>query len=145
MNTGYTVGEICTRQPMCIGPDEKVSICAKMLAEREVGSALICKKDTILGILTEQDIVRKVVAKGLDPKVLAVKNVMAKRVITITPDKDIYEAMVVMGREGIKHLPVVDDGKLFGIITFKDIIGVEPGLIEVLAFKHSTQKEEDDS
>lgn len=137
MDTGYSVADIMTQKVLTISPDKNLYSCAKLMAEKKIGSLVIVDKNNVVGILTEQDLARKVVALGIDAARTVVSEHMSKHVITIAPDEDIYTAMVTMGKNDIKHLPVLKDKRLVGIITFKDIIKVEPALIEVISFKSS--------
>jgi len=142
MDTGYTVQQVMRTKVLTAEPDMKIVIAAKLMAEKGVGSLVVLNKNKVAGILTEQDLSRKVLARGVDPNTTQISKVMSNRVYTISPDKDIYDAMVEMGKRKIKHLPVVIKDKLVGIVSFKDIISIEPDLIDLLSFKSSlTDKE----
>lgn len=145
METGYTVEQVMTRNVLKISQDTKIIDCAKAMAQKEVGSAIILEQDKVIGIITEQDLARKVMAKGLDPENTSVSEIMTKDPYTVDPDKDIYYAMVDMGKKKIKHLPVIRNGNLQGIVTFKDIIKIEPDLIDIVSFKSSLTKEQSES
>ncbi len=115
-------------------PDETIADAARKMAENDVGSVVVVDdKGLIIGILTEGDIVRRVVAKDLDPSRTLVKHVMTPNPITIYEDAPLSAAADLMSRKRIGHLPVVDkENKLVGIITRSDIIRYAPGLIELL-------------
>ena len=115
-------------------PDETVADAARKMAENDVGSVVVVdEKGLIIGILTEGDIVRRVVAKGLDPSRTLVKHVMTPNPITIYEDAPLSAAADLMSRKRIGHLPVINkEEKLVGIITRSDIIRYAPGLIELL-------------
>lgn len=142
MNTGYKIYEVMRRNVHTADSEVTVSEVAKIMSENKVGSVVITTSDAPHKILTEQDIARKVVAEGKDPKTEKVSNVADKDLISIESNRDIYEAILLMGNSDIKHLPVIDDGKLQGIITSKDIIRLEPHLVEMLSFKSSLNREE---
>ena len=110
-------------------PATTVQQCAKMMADKKVGSLVIGDDKKVLGIVTEQDMSRKVVAAGLDFDA-KVSEIMTKKLVDVMPSDDVYTAMVRMSKYNIKHLPVVSAGKLVGIISFKDIIRAEPALLE---------------
>ena len=97
-----------------------------------IGSLLITNDKKIIGILTPKNIV-KAIANGRDPEKTLVDSVMTKKVITIEPDKELEEAVDLMVKNRIKKLPVVENGKLVGIISASDIITIEPRLIESIA------------
>lgn len=137
MKTGYTVEQIMTRNVLTVVPEMKVMDVAKLMADKEVGSVVVCKKNEVVGILTEQDLARKVLAKGINPETTTIQAVMTEKPHTVAPQKEIYNAMVEMGDRKIKHLPVVQEGKLQGIVSFKDIIKIQPDLIDIVSFKSS--------
>ncbi len=142
MNTGYKIYDVMRRKVHTADSEVTVSEVAKIMSENKVGSVIITTDDAPTKILTEQDIARKVVAQGKDPKSAKVGDVAGEELISIESERDIYEAIVLMGNSDIKHLPVIDGGKLQGIITSKDIIRLEPHLVEMLSFKSSLNKEE---
>ena len=137
MLTGIRVEEVMRNKVVSIKASANSVACAKIMARKKVGSVVVQENKVVKGILTEQDLARKVLAKGLNPKTTTVGQLMSKKVYTIEPEQDIYEAITKMGRQKIKHLPVVQNGKLAGIISYKDIIKLQPGLIELLSFKSS--------
>ncbi len=140
MLTGIRVREIMRNKVFSIEDNRSIMDCAKKMAKEEVGSLVIEQSGKVMGIITEQDLARKALAKGLDPKSTQVRQLMVKKVHTIEPDQDVYEAVVKMGKQKIKHLPVTEQEKLVGIISYKDIIKLQPGLIELLSFKSSLPK-----
>lgn len=140
MLTGIRVREVMRNKIFSIADSESIVECAKKMANEEVGSLIIEQNGKVQGIITEQDLARKVLAKALDPKITKVSQLMAKKVHTIEPDQDVYEAVIKMGKQKIKHLPVTEKEKLVGIISYKDIIKLQPGLIELLSFKSSLPK-----
>ena len=97
---------------------------ARLMAEKNVGSALVMDQDSgqVIGIVTERDIVRKVVAKGVDGSSYMVKGVMSSPVITISSNKTIFEAGDLMDQKKVRHLVVTEDTEVVGIISIRDII-----------------------
>ena len=89
---------------------------AKEMFEKKRGCIVILDSGKIKGIITERDFVWKVVAKGLDPLNLKAREIMSSPVITVEPDTDLTEAAQLMVKYGIRRLPVVKDGILYGII-----------------------------
>lgn len=96
---------------------------AKLMAERNIG-CLIVVDDTLKGIVTERDVLIKLVAKDRDPKEVRIKEIMTKNVITISPDKDIQEACDLMAKHRIKRLPVTFGNEVVGIITSTDVVAI---------------------
>lgn len=140
MKTGIKVIEAMTQHPVTIAPNATLKRAANIMAEMHVGSLLVEENKKIVGILSEQDIVRKAVAKGNIEKYL-VKNIMEENLITIPPEKDIFEAIKIMRDFNIRHLPVMQDGKFYGLITAKDILKIEPDLFELLIEKIELREE----
>jgi len=120
--------------PKVISASKDISIkeAARTLTKHEIGSLIIVEDEKIVGVITESDIIRKVVATGLDPSVTLVEEMMTKDVITIDADAELNDACQTMVDHKIKRLPVLDGGQLVGIITTTDIIAVEPKLMEEL-------------
>ncbi len=106
---------------------------ARTMAKYRVGSIVVLEDEKIAGIVTELDIIWKVVASDLNPSMTKVDDIMTKKVITIDADKTLEDATQLMVDNKIKKLPVVDKGKLVGIITATDLISVQPKMIEALA------------
>ncbi len=113
--------------------DITVKEAARIMTKFRIGSLVILENEKIIGIVTESDIIRKIVATGNDPAGTLIEQVMTKNVVTIGSEKDLGDACQLMVDHKIKRLPVLQDGKLVGIITTTDIIAVEPKLIENLA------------
>jgi CBS domain-containing protein len=88
---------------------------------RKVGSVLIMEGDRLLGIFTERDVLSRVVAADLDPKKHAVAEVMTSDVLTISRQATVEEVMTLFGQRGCRHLPVVDAGRVVGLVSIGDI------------------------
>ena len=84
---------------------------------------------------------RKGVSAGLDPKKTKVSDIMAKELITIAPDSDIYEALIKMRDLNIRHLPVMDGSKMIGLLTLKDVLKIEPQLFDIMVEKFELREE----
>ncbi|MFA4960870.1 MAG: CBS domain-containing protein [Candidatus Pacearchaeota archaeon] len=134
METGIKVGDIMTRNFIYVSPETDLRECAKTMVKKRVGSLIIKEDDKLRGILTEKDIVWAVVKKtkhGLED--ILVKDLMKRKVITIKPSVDIIEAMNKFKKKKIRKLPVVENGKLIGLLTEKDILKIDPGLFQMIA------------
>jgi len=130
MQTGYKVMDIMTNKPVTTSRDITLKDAALLLAKEDVNSLLIVENNQPVGIITDEDIVRKCVALGLDSKKLKVKDIASVDIITISPEKDVYEALRLMREHGIRQLPVVDK-QLIGFLTVKDILKIQPDLIDL--------------
>lgn len=141
METGYKIGDIMTEKPITVISDTTIQQCAQIMQEKHLGS-LIVKENNIHGIITEQDIVRKVIALGIDPKTTPVKEIMEKNLITVEPRQDIYQALVLMNANNIRHLPVINNDRMVGFITIKDILKVQPQLFDLVVDKFELREQE---
>ena len=142
MKTGYKVCDAMTQNPIAVSPESSLQECARVMEANHVGALVIKKGEAIVGIVTEQDIVRKAVAHNMNPKTTKVSEVMAADVKKIEPGKDIFEALVYMKDKNIRHLPVSDNGKLLGLLTTKDILKIEPQLFDILVETIELREEE---
>jgi signal-transduction protein with cAMP-binding, CBS, and nucleotidyltransferase domain len=143
MKTGYKVCDAMTEKPICLSPNDSIKRCAKVMGEQHVGAIILRdKKNSIVGIVTEQDIVRKAVAFDKLPSRAKVSSVMEKNLSTISPEKDIFEALLTMRDRNIRHLPVVDGNRFLGLLTLKDVLKIEPQLFDLLVEKFELREEE---
>jgi CBS domain-containing protein len=137
-----SIKEAMSPKVLTVGPDATVARAAKLMAKRSVGSVVVVKSKKPLGILTERDLLTKVISADLKPSEISVKEIMSTPVITITPDTDIAEASRIMARNKIRRLPVVANGRMVGIITTSDIMAVSPELMETIARPEETARGE---
>jgi len=98
-----------------------VSEAARIMDERSIGSILIEENGRVIGIMTERDILRKIVAKGRNPDRVKVKDIMNYPLITVDANEDILEASKIMDEKMIRRLIVVEDGHIVGKITANSI------------------------
>jgi len=128
----YLVNDIMTTTPLTIEGSKTAKVCAEVMTSKGVGSLLVMDKSSFLGIVTEQDLVVKIVSSGVDPMKILVKDIMTpvKQIISIEPGRSIFTAMMLMNDNDVRRLPVIENGVLKGIITMKDIFGIEPDLLD---------------
>ena len=141
MKTGYKVHDCMTTKPIPVSSDASLEQCAKAMAKNHVGALVVKDNHLSKGLITEQDIVRKLLAKGINPLTKNVKDFMETKLITINPNDDIYDALIKMRDSNIRHLPVVDKGKMVGLLTLKDVLKIEPSLFELLVEKFELREE----
>lgn len=135
MKTGIKVGDAMTFNPVTVPPTATLRECAQVMEKNHVGSLLIKDKDKLVGIVTEQDMVRKGLGKISRPEKAQIKDVMRESIYSVGPEEDIADALQVMNDYNIRHLPVMHKGKFVGLITGKDILKIQPHLFETLAEK----------
>lgn len=112
-------------------PATTVFEAAQMMAKKNTGALLVIEDERLVGIFTERDMVFRVVAKGLDPKATGVASVMTPAPKTVEPDKPFGYALLMMHKGGFRHVPVVEHGKLVGMVTARDAL--DPDLEEFVA------------
>ncbi|NJE01453.1 cyclic nucleotide-binding/CBS domain-containing protein [Thermococcus sp. JdF3] len=116
------VGQVVKRKAVIVKPDDTVHRVARILSKNKVGSAVVVKGDEIVGIITDRDILDKVVAKGRDPKTVKVEEVMTKNPITIEDDYEVQDAIDKMMDKGIRRLLVTRLGRPIGFVTAADLL-----------------------
>jgi len=116
-------------------PDIVVRKAAELMAKRNVGAVLVVEDARLVGILTERDIAFRVVARGLDPQTTRVADVMTSEPDTVDPDKPFGYALVRMHQGGFRHLPVIKDGEVIGIVSARN--AMDPTLEE---FEHEARR-----
>lgn len=110
------------REIISIVQEASVLDAIKLMADREVGSLLVMDGDDLKGIVTERDYARKVLIKGRSSESTAVAEIMSTEVVTTTVDKTVNDCMTMMSNRRIRHLPVVDEGKVAGMISIGDLV-----------------------
>lgn len=109
-------------QPLVVvAPDMSIREAAELLTQRKVGALLVCLDGRLAGILSERDVVGRVVARGLDVDTIRVGQVMTPDPVCIRPDDQAVTALDVMQRKGFRHLPVLDGTKICGILSIRDL------------------------
>lgn len=107
---------------LTIGPDETARGLSTVLATNDISALPVCDPDgNLVGIISERDIVRGYAERGADVESLIVADLMTRDVITCAPGDDIGDTLVVMNAHNIRHLPVLDDGRLTAIVGFRDV------------------------
>ncbi|MDJ0910509.1 MAG: CBS domain-containing protein [Woeseiaceae bacterium] len=109
-------------QVVSIAPDASVFDAIKLMADKEIGSLVVMDGDTLAGIVTERDYARKVILKGRSSEATAVKDIMTPDVLTTTPDAPVDRCMAMMTDKRCRHLPVVEDGAVIGMISIGDLV-----------------------
>lgn len=110
-----------------INPDATIYDALKLMAEKEVGALLVLDGEKLEGIFSERDYARKVVLKGKSSRETTVKEVMSSNVIYVDPGQGIEECMALMIDKRIRHLPVLENNKLAGLISIGDVVKVVIG------------------
>jgi CBS domain-containing protein len=118
---GMSIREVMTSEVKAVEPTATVVEAAKVMAEQDVGPVPIVEDGRLAGIVTDRDIVVKVVAKGGDVNSMTVGDIASRDLVTITPDSDMNEALDLMAENQIRRLPVVEGDRLVGIVAQADV------------------------
>jgi len=116
-----SVREAMTENPRSIGASASVVEAARLMREEHIGSLPITEGEQLVGMITDRDITMRVVAEAADPKMTMVGDVYSRGLISVEPDKDLAEALRLMARHQVRRLPVVENGRLVGIVAQADI------------------------
>jgi CBS domain-containing protein len=116
-----SVRDAMTDDPRSIGPSASVVEAARLMRDEHIGSLPITDGDTLVGMITDRDITTRVVAEAADLATTTVGDVYSQDLISVEPDKDLAEALGLMARHQVRRLPVVQDGRLVGIVAQADI------------------------
>ncbi len=133
IETDIRIGDVMTIGVITLAESKTAMDAAKLLKKTDVGSIIVTKKGKAEGIVTERDLVHKVMVEGKDPKKVTLKQVMSTPLRVIEAKDTIQKAAMALKSNKIKRLPVINkDKKLVGIITQGDLVKTYPGLIDVI-------------
>lgn len=114
--------EVMTNPVVRIHPDETVAVAARTLTHYNIGILPVCGNDgRVCGLVTDRDLVTRCMASGRSPATTPVREVMTNKVISAAPDMDATAAADLMGREQIRRLPVLENGRLCGMVSLGDL------------------------
>jgi CBS domain-containing protein len=121
-----TVAELLKSKParniVKVRPDQTVLEAIKVLATEDIGAAVVMNGERLVGILSERDHTRKVILKGRAADSTRVEEIMTANVVTVSPRTKDRECMAIMTERNIRHLPVVDNGAVVGMVSIRDIV-----------------------
>ncbi|MGD2185141.1 MAG: CBS domain-containing protein [Desulfobacterales bacterium] len=107
-----------------VSPDASVYDALKLMAEKEIGALVVLEDKKMVGILSERDYARKIILKGKSSKETLVREIMTSEVIHTSPDKKLRKCLSLMTKHHFRHMPVLENDKLVGILSIEDIKGV---------------------
>ena len=116
-----SVRDAMTADPRSIGKSVSVVEAARLMREQDIGSLPITDDEQLVGMITDRDITMRVVAEAADPNATSVEDVYSRDLVSVAPDNDLEEALGLMARHQVRRLPVVEDGRLVGIVAQADI------------------------
>jgi len=116
-----SVGEIMSSNPATVSPEAPVKEAAKLMGSEDVGSLPVVEGEKLVGVLTDRDIALRVVGEGKDPGSTKVADIQSGDLVAVGPDQDLQEALDEMARHQVRRLPVVDGGRLVGVVAQADV------------------------
>jgi CBS domain-containing protein len=105
-----------------IEPDATVYDAIHLLAEKEIGALLVMEGDELIGVISERDYARQIILKDKSSRKTLVRDIMTSKVITSEPNQEIADCMSMMTEKRIRHLPVVERGRVVGVVSIGDVI-----------------------
>jgi CBS domain-containing protein len=121
-----TVAELLRMKParvVKVRPEQSVLEAIKVLAQEDIGAAIVMTGDRLAGIFSERDYTRKVILKGRSSDTTRVEEIMTPNVVVVGTRTRTRECMALMTEKNIRHLPVVDEGRVIGMVSIRDIVG----------------------
>ena len=116
-----SVRDTMTENPRSINASASVVEAARLMREEHIGSLPITDDEKLVGMITDRDITTRVVAEAADPTSTSVEDVYSRDLVSVEPDEDLDEALQLMARHQVRRLPVVENGRLVGIVAQADI------------------------
>jgi len=107
---------------LSISPDASVFDALKVMAEKEVGALVVLDGERLAGIFSERDYARKVILHGKSSKDTAVREIMTHKVVCVRPDQSVEDCMALMTDKRVRHLPVLEDKRVIGVISIGDVV-----------------------
>ena len=129
------VKDIMIKPVITIDQEKTVRQAGEVMKKTRRGCVIVTKKGKPVGILSDSDIIKRVVARNLLPSKVKIKKVMSSPLIIISPNDDILTAVRKMKKSNIHRLPVISDGKLVGIISLSDIAKTSPEMLDLLEYR----------
>jgi CBS domain-containing protein len=126
------VEDIMVEDVITVDSDASVMEAVKLMNENEIGCLVVIRRGKAIGIITERDLLKRVIAKMRDPRKTKVRQIMTKPLIVGDPNMDLEDATKLMFERKIKKLPVIEAGRLVGLISLTDIARFQPQMMKIL-------------
>jgi CBS domain-containing protein len=120
-----TIKEILQSKPhgvLSISPEASVLDALRLMAEKEVGALVVLDNERLAGIFSERDYARKVILHGKSSKDTSVREIMTAKVVYVRPEQSVEDCMALMTDKRIRHLPVLQDNRVIGVISIGDVV-----------------------
>jgi CBS domain-containing protein len=110
------------REMWSVKPDDTVYQAVELMAEKSVGALLVMEGEKLVGIVTERDYARKIILEGKSSRDSAVREVMTRKILCVTPERTVDECMALMTDKRIRHLPVIEQKRVVGVVSIGDLV-----------------------
>ena len=124
------IKDIMPRTVVSVDPEESISVAARTMTQYNIGALPVCRNGKLCGLVTDRDIVTRCLASGKDPADTRVKHVMTEQVTAVRPDMDTGAAAHLMGRLQVRRLPVVNNGRVCGMVSLGDLAQREETVLD---------------
>jgi IMP dehydrogenase len=139
------IRDVMVKNVFMVDVDHTAKHAAKIMNRCEIGSLIVLENGAVAGIVTERDMLRKIIDKGRDPEKTVVREIMSRPVIVVSPETPLEEAVLLMVKYKIKKLPVMErikgEERLVGLVTLTDIARFQPKLMETLKELFAKERE----
>jgi CBS domain-containing protein len=125
MNPSGTISEILSHkgnQVWSVSPDATVFEAIQMMADKNVGALLVVQNEKLVGIISERDYTRKVILQGKASRSTAVKEILSSHLVEVSPAHSVEECLRLMSDHRVRHLPVMEEGRIVGVISIGDLV-----------------------
>lgn len=133
MDSGLLVRDVMSKAVKTVRPNSTINEVVRKMNKFEIGSIIVADGKKPVGIITERDILRRVLEVTMASEAMKAKEIMSSPILTIESQATTEEAATLMNSKRIKKIPVLEDGKLVGIVTSTDIVRSEPKMVETLS------------
>jgi CBS domain-containing protein len=133
MDSGILVRDVMSKNVKTARPNSTINEVVRKMNKFEIGSIIVTDGEKPVGIITERDILRRVLEVNMASEAMKAKEIMSSPILTIESQATTEEAATLMNSKRIKKIPVLEDGILIGIVTSTDIVRSEPKMVETLS------------
>ena len=105
-----------------VAPESLVFDAIRLMSSKNVGALVVIERDKLVGIISERDYTRKVILRGRSSRETEVREIMSKPVLSVGPEKSVEECMRIMTESRVRHLPVLESGRVVGIVSIGDLV-----------------------
>jgi len=126
------VEDIMVEDVITVDSDAPVMEAVKLMNQQEIGCIVVTRRGKAVGIITERDLLKRIITKSRDPKTTKVRQIMTKPLIIGDPNMDLEEATKLMFKQRIKKLPVIEGKRLVGLVSLTDIARFQPQMMRIL-------------